>query len=210
MRINAFIILCSLTSAIMSAATPHSVYEDPRNPSSFLSEPHSFYSSDGTTTEPLWNGDAHITSPSDLSGLFVDSGNLNWPEVDSTDYSPGTYSDSDRQTGFSSGLSSNSSPDDFLELQAEYSQYENGPVSLYKRGVCHVWFSEPINRAGISTLDTLLASRLAPNFTTCLNLMRPSEDRRKPTSANIQHIETLPQINVSASPSSSTHPSLKV
>jgi hypothetical protein len=128
----------------MSAVTAHSIYEDPRNPSSFLSEPHTFYSSDGTTAEPLWNDDAHITSPSDLSGLFVDPGNLNWSEADSTDYSPGTYSDSDRQTGFSSGLSSNSSPGDYLELQAEYSQYENAPVSPHELGVYHFWSSEPI------------------------------------------------------------------
>jgi hypothetical protein len=119
---------CPLTSTIMSAG-----YEDPHNHGTFIPESHQFYSSDGTTTQPLWGGTAHITCPSDLSGLFTDPANLSWPETDSTDYSPGAYSDSDRQTVFSSGLSSTSSPNDYVELEPEYSPYGNEPVSPHER-----------------------------------------------------------------------------
>jgi hypothetical protein len=96
-----------------------------------MPEQQDFYSSDGTTTGPLWDSAGHNTSSSNLSRLFLDSASIAWPEIDVADYSPSAYSDSDHQTGFSSGLSSNSSPDGYAVLESEYSQY--GLVSLYGR-----------------------------------------------------------------------------
>lgn len=116
----------------MSSVNASSGYRDPQNPSIFIAEPHNFYSSDGTTNEPLWSSVDHSTPQSDLSGLFIDSGSLPWPEIDGTEYSPGVYSDSDRQTGFSSGLSSNSSPDDYVDFESEYPHFGNGSVSRHE------------------------------------------------------------------------------
>lgn len=105
----------------MSTATASSVSHIS---SSYMSEStHLFYSSDGSTAQPLWGA----SPAADLSGLFLDPANISWPETDGTDYSPGGYSDSDHQTGFSSGLSSKSSPDDYKDLEPSYLPY--GPVS---------------------------------------------------------------------------------
>lgn len=89
--------------------------------SSYMAESsHLFYTSDGSATQPLWDS----ASPAGhLSSLFFDAANMSSPETDGTDYSPGGYSDSDHQTGFSSGLSSKSSPDDYMDLEPSYLPY---------------------------------------------------------------------------------------
>lgn len=102
-----------------------------------MSDSHQFYSPDGRSSE-MWNSIPH-TAP---GNIYIDSAAFAWPETDVAEYSPGTYSDSDHQTIFSSGLSSSSSPADILDFEPDhYAQMEvsttkkpllqNYPVSFF-------------------------------------------------------------------------------
>lgn len=112
----------------MSTTLMSATYQEPNDPT----ESHQFYSAEGDIWSPGSATHTGTASQSHLRGLFLDAGGLSWHDADAvTDYSPGTYSDSDHQTLFFSGLSSSSSPDDILDF--EHDQYGNAEVGTQRR-----------------------------------------------------------------------------
>lgn len=107
--------------------------------SPIMQEPLEFYSADGITNH-LWDQNAAVSvaNSGNLNDLFVETQDLVWPELDGNDYSTATYSDSDGQTAFSSGLSSSSSPAEIMDFEAPgYAQYTFAEVGPFGRVFLH-------------------------------------------------------------------------